>query len=279
MTEVASPPNLLGLYARAAVTAPLHRGDQLPATELVLRDQAIDAGHLAAYQRVCGFRVQDVLPPTYLHVLAFPLAVAVMVDRGFPFPLAGLVHVANVIEHRRPVDADERVTLRVHAADLRRHESGRQVDLLTEASADGETVWRERSTYLKRGARTSRAGARRVGDPPPGPAGLIRVPADTGRRYAAVSGDRNPIHLCRITARVFGFSRAIAHGMWLAARVLSTIEARLPAAYSADVAFKTPVLLPSTVSLVAARVDDGWRLDVRDGRSRKPHLAGTVTPL
>ncbi len=73
--ELATPPSLLPLYARAAATAPLRRGSgsDLPDSELVLRAQRIDADRLAAYQRLCGFRVQDVLPPTYLHVLAFPV--------------------------------------------------------------------------------------------------------------------------------------------------------------------------------------------------------------
>jgi hypothetical protein len=37
------------------------------------------------------------------------------------------------------------------------------------------------------------------------------------------------------------------------------------------------VLLPANVSISAARAGDGWALDVRDTRSGKPHLAGTVT--
>lgn len=275
MIELAAPPNLLGLYARGVLTR--HHGDQLPTTEVVLRDQAVDPDHLAAYQKVCGFRVRDELPPTYLHVLAFPLAVQLMVDPAFPLPLVGLVHLANVIEQRRPVRMDETVSLAVHAADLRRHEAGRTVDLIAEATVAGETVWRSRSTYLRRGKRSGPRPPRTTSAPPAGPTIDIRVPGDIGRRYAAVSGDRNPIHLHPLTARAFGFPRAIAHGMWLKARVLAAVEERLPDAFTVDVAFKTPVLLPSTVRLVAEH-HDGWTLDVRNARSGKPHLAGTITP-
>ncbi len=103
-----------------------------------------------------------------------------------------------------------------------------------------------------------------------------RVPADIGRRYAAVSGDRNPIHLSKLTARLFGFPRAIAHGMWLAARTLAVLEGRLPDAGTVDVAFKAPVLLPSTIAIGARQVEGGWALDVRSARSSKPHLRGSV---
>ena len=276
-TVLDRPPNLLGLYARGLASARRHGGDQLPTTEVALAGQAIDADHLAAYQRVCGFRVRDELPPTYLHVLAFPLAVSLMVDRAFPFPLAGLVHLANVIEQGRPVRLDETVSISVRAADLRAHESGRTVDLIASATVGDETAWRERSTYLRIGKPSKRDRPRAVSNPPTGPAVQIRVPGDIGRRYAAVSGDRNPIHLHPLAARAFGFPRVIAHGMWLQARVLAAVEERLPEAFSVDVAFKTPVLLPSTLALAAVRTDDGrWQLDVRNAKSGKPHLAGSI---
>lgn len=276
MTDVLErPPRLLPLYARRMLAR--HHGDQLPATAVALLDQPIDAQHLADYQSTCGFRIRDELPPTYLHVLAFPLAVTLMVDAAFPFPPAGLVHVANVIEQARAVRADERVSLSVRAADLRSHDAGRSVDLVATATVEDETVWRERSTYLKRERQRGDRPPRTTSEPPAGPVAHIRVPGDIGRRYAAVSGDRNPIHLYPLTARAFGFPRAIAHGMWLKARVLATLEGRLPEALTADVAFKTPVLLPSTVSLIAVPDDGDWRLDVRHAKSGKPHLTGSVT--
>ncbi len=105
---------------------------------------------------------------------------------------------------------------------------------------------------------------------------LVRVPDDIGRRYGAVSGDRNPIHLHALTARAFGFPSAIAHGMWLKARTLAALEGRLPDACTVDVAFKTPVFLPSTVAIAAAPSASGWALDVRNAKSGKPHLTGTV---
>jgi hypothetical protein len=272
-----APPNLMALYARGALGR--HHGDRLPTTQVVLRDQAVDADHLAAYQKVCGFGVRDELPPTYLHMLAFPLAIQVMVEPSFPFPLLGIVHLANVIEQRRPVRLDETMSLAVQAKDLRSHEAGRTVDLIAEATVGDETVWRSRSTYLRRGKRSGPRPPRTASTPPPGPAITIRVPGDIGRRYAAVSGDRNPIHLHPLTARAFGFPRAIAHGMWLKARVLASVEQRLPDGFTVEVAFKTPVLLPSTVSLVAVPDEAGaWALDVRSAKSGKPHLAGSLTP-
>ena len=273
------PPSLGPLYAQAALTGPLHRGDSLPDSVYTLSDQTIDRAHLTDYEKVCRFGVSDVLPPTYLHILAFPLQVALMTERAFPFPLVGMVHLANTITVARPVNADESVTLRVHAENLRPHPSGRQLDLVSEARVADELVWSGRSTYLRRGAAKADGGEKKeraeLADPV-GSVSQIRVPDDIGRRYGAVSGDRNPIHLHTLTAKAFGFPKAIAHGMWLKARTLATLEGRLPDAYTVDVSFKTPVFLPSTIAVAAAQQDGGWNLDVRNAKSGKPHLTGTV---
>jgi acyl dehydratase len=142
-------------------------------------------------------------------------------------------------------------------------------------------VWSSRSTYLRRGTppeKRAGSGAKRpAADAVAGAVSRVPVPGDIGRRYAAVSGDRNPIHLYGLTAKAFGFRSAIAHGMWLAARTLTTLQGRLPDAYTVDVAFKLPVLLPATLAIAAAPTETGWALDVRAAKSGKPHLAGTVT--
>src|SRR5204863_5158090 len=144
----------------------------------------------------CGFRLSERLPPTYPHVLAFPLALSLMTERRFPFALLGMVHIANRVEHRRPLPAGARPSLRVRAESLRPHHRGRQLDVVTEAELDGELAWREVSTYLRRGQGAE--GSRRDGDDDGEAAGEVAavwsVPGDIGRRYAAVSGDRNPIH-------------------------------------------------------------------------------------
>ena len=282
MKTLTAPPSLGSLYARAAATGPLHRGDTLPDSAYELAPQPINSRHLAEYDRVCGFRYADVLPATYLHVLAFPLQVALMTERAFPFPLVGMVHLANSITVHRPVTVADHVAFSVRAADLRAHPAGRQLDLVTEASVDGELVWSGRSTYLRRERSPERGTDGTVKTRPaarPAAGGVqLRVPGDTGRRYAAVSGDRNPIHLYRLTAKAFGFGSAIAHGMWLKARTLATLEGRLPDAYTVAVAFKTPVLLPSTLIVVAEQAGAGWTLDVRNVSSGKPHLSGSVQP-
>jgi acyl dehydratase len=282
--EVDGTPNLTRLLARAVATTPGRSGSELPATRLVHRDVAIDRDDLAAYAEVCGFSLRDALPATYLHMLAFPLSVQIMAGRDFPFALAGLVHVRNRIVHHRPVTADEVVDVAVHLADLRPHPKGRQFDVVAEVTVSDETVWSSRSTYLKRGGGDAAAGddggAAAVDVAALPTTATWSVPADIGRRYGSVSGDRNPIHMSAVAAKAFGFPKAIAHGMWSKARCLAALEGRLPDRYEVDVAFKLPVLLPATVEYATRAVGDQWEFALR-GRSRsgpsRPHLAGLVT--
>jgi hypothetical protein len=274
VVELTSDPG--GLFVKAALgLVPSRRPDTLPDREIARRGVTADLGHLARYDRVCGFRLTGTLPATYPHVLAFPLAMTLMSASDFPFPVVGLVHVANRITVRRPLDAAEKIDLLVRAENLRSHDRGRVFDVVATASAGDENVWTGVSTYLSKNAGKRDGSAKRDHPPMPVPTAVWKVPAGIGGDYAGVSGDHNPIHTSRIGARLFGFPRPIAHGMWSKARCLAALEGRLPAEYTVDVAFKQPILLPARVGFTASPRADGWefRLD-----TERPHLAGLVTP-
>jgi acyl dehydratase len=253
----------------------------LPDLTLARKDVAVDARHVAAYAEVCGFPSKDTLPLPYLHMLAFPLHMSMLTDREFPFPAMGMVHVENTITQHRAVTARERYDVSVSAANLRPHTKGRVFDMLTEIKVDGEVVWDEVSTYLRRGAGDEAAsGGMEV--PVVSEGGVEwRLPADLGRRYASVSGDRNPIHLYGVTAKAFGFPRQIAHGMWSKARCIAAVENRLPDAVRVEVAFKTPVLLPATVRFASTPAVDGRGLgfSLVNPRNEAPHVAGRAVGL
>ena len=265
------------LAAGAALGKLRRRPEAVPDTQQWRAGIEIDRKHLAAYDRVCGFALSDTLPPTYPHVLAFPLAIELIASREFPFGALGLVHVGNQIEQLRPLRADETLDLLVWCERLADHPRGRTIDLVAEGSVGGEPVWRDRSTYLHREKGSSKDSSKDRAEPPA--ANVIwDVPGDTGRRYASVSGDRNPIHMHSLAARLFGQPGAIAHGMWSKARCLAALEGHLPEAFKVDVAFKLPVRLPAKVAFSTHRDEGVRRFALHDARSGKPHLDGTLTP-
>jgi acyl dehydratase len=285
-----SSPSILPLYARAA--APMipgasllpfvpGGGGEIPELDLVLEGVRADSADVSAYAKVCGFALRDSLPVTYPHVLAFPLHMAVMADGGFPFGAVGLVHVENRIEQHRRIGSDEELTIRVRPTKLAPHAKGQTFSLLTEVSVDGEKAWESTSTMLRRGKGDAGASASEtfLTVSPTTPASAEwKLGGDLGRRYAGVSGDRNPIHMHSLTAKPLGFPAAIAHGMWTKARCLAALDSRLPDAFAIDVRFRKPILLPSRVEFASATEGEQIAFTVRNARKQTPHLDGRVTP-
>lgn len=242
-----------------------------------------DVPRLAAYVRLCGFGLSDIVPATWLHVQTFPLQVAVMARPEFGYPLVGIVHVSNAMTSYRPVKVTEALALQVRTGELWAHRRGAVVELVGEALAGDELVWRGSSRYLIRGVEVDGAPPAPSAGPDvaagewPEPTQVWRLPADLGRRYARVSGDVNPIHTTPLVARLAGFRRPLVHGMWSHARALAGLAGRLPAAYDTEVAFTRPVLLPGRVGL-SLRADGPVIRFALLGRESAVHLTGTVTP-
>lgn len=282
-------PSLNAALVRGAVTSPFKRagrpGATLPADRAVLPAAPIAAGPLASYRRICGFTEPDTLPLTYPHVLGFPLAMRLMTARRFPLPVVGLVHTWIEITRHRTLHPADRPELTVYAESLAPHRRGTEVTMVTEARLAGEPVWESRSGYLSRHeTHTGPVPTTRTGPAPadtgPAPTHTTpvpelpalaewRLPGDLGRRYGAASGDRNPIHLYPLTARLFGFPRAIAHGMWTVARCLA--EAPRPDdVHGVRADFRAPVLLPATVTYAA----DATGFQLRS--AGRLHLTGRI---
>jgi acyl dehydratase len=295
-----SPPNLLALYGKAALGGiPMAdkvpflgiggRSKDVPETTLVIGEATVDVDRLADYCRVCGFTLRDTLPITYPHMLAFPLHMSLMTEEDFPFGGIGLVHIANEITQHRPIKLSETMEIRVSATPLEPHPKGKQFAFVSEVRVGSELVWESRSTTLSRGG-----GGEEGAEGTKGPFESIdfaalpaaaewKLDAGLGRRYGAVSGDRNPIHMSEWTAKPLGFPKAIAHGMWTKARALAALEAETPDAARAEVRFKRPILLPARVSFASAPNSGpgaaAIAFAVRDARKGVPHLEGLLSPL
>jgi acyl dehydratase len=281
-TELDSTPSFKRLYAQAVAAPLLPGGDpELPSRRVVLRGAALDPARVAEYSRVCGFVLRSEAPGTYPHVLAFPLHLDLMTDRSFPFSVLGLVHIANRIEVTRPIPLGSSLDIAVRAEGLRSHRRGRQFDLLTEARLDGEPAWSSRTTYLHREGGDGNGGARpeseKAPEPPLQMTAEWKIPGDVGRRYAAVSGDRNPIHMHPLSARLFGFPSAIAHGMWTKARCLAAFDGRLGEEYVIEAEFKAPLRIPGRARFLSEAKDGGrvFRVEAPDGA--RSHLVGSIS--
>jgi acyl dehydratase len=289
-------PGLLGSYGKAALAAiPLAGkapflpggGGPLPSRVLRRTTARLEPEELQALRDVTQDR-SGALPLLAPHMLAFPLHMQGMTDGAFPYPAIGTVHLDNLVERTRPIAPDELLNVDVRFVGPYTHRKGATFTIETTATSGGELIWRERSTMLRIGAKvpggTGELPALQVpgqdGAPPEATTETWALPESLGRTYGAVSGDRNPIHLHPLSAKAFGFPRAIAHGMWTASRMAAAFGDDLPDAASLAVRFERPILLPSSVQLARWTSDsatdllvlskDGSRIHARARLSEGP---------
>ncbi|MFB1428067.1 MaoC family dehydratase [Micrococcus endophyticus] len=292
-TELAAPPSLAGLYARAAGQAAKDaltrrsRPAVLPEREVVVTGHRIPRAAVAAWRDAVGPADPASLPSVLVHTQVFGAAMELMADPEFPLPLPGMVHLTNTVLHRRPVPAETALRVTARAVGLVPHHAGTAVDVAVTVEgpvpAGGEAVlWEGVSRYLAKGVHlTGLRPERPAREEFTAPARTAewRLGAGAGRRYADVSGDWNPIHLTGVSARLFGMKGAIAHGMLLAARML---QGREPAAggFRWEIEFDAPVVLPGTVAVRYEPADgQGTRVIGWDGRRGRRHFTGRIAPL
>ncbi len=272
--DLPAPPALPALFLRAALRRRV-TGRHLP--ELGVRCQVtVDPQHLARYRQVCGFTDDHRLPAPYPHILAFALQMQLLTDPRFPFPLLGLVHLENHIRVLRPLGGLGPFTVSVHVQALQAHDKGVTFSLITQLHDQLGLLWEGDSRILCRALRME-------GQPVERDAGAAlpqrtlahwRAPADIGRRYARIAGDYNPIHMFAATAKMFGFPRAIAHGLWNKGRAIAELGTRLPAAgYEVSVRFQKPVLLPADVRLLSSEPAANGQFSLL-GDDERVHMTG-----
>lgn len=235
----------------------------------------IDRAHVLRYREAFGFAA-DTIPLTFLYLLAQRAQLAAMLDRPIPFRIPGLIHVENRLTMHGPVSIDAPLALTTSLRLPPAAPNGALSCVLETRAFDGERLaFACDSTYLiRRGSRVGRSDAPQPAPPSGAALGQWRIASDAGRRYAALSGDWNPIHLWPWSARLMGMQRPIIHG----AHTLARACALLQAASGSEIAsvwcrFRHPVALGAQVTLLhGGRA--GSFVAMCDGR---PALEGQLT--
>ncbi|BDX07221.1 MaoC family dehydratase [Planctobacterium marinum] len=256
-----------------------------------------DVQQVAAFNQVVAWQNADFLPPTWLQVSAFSGYLNLLSDPAFPFSPLGLVHVANQITVFKPLPVTEQYQLNCTLGNYQAHNKGVLFEIQLEVKIAGERVYQGKATNLaitKHSNKTPETESTTSGQltslgllTPSGQSTSLNsselanwnLASDVGRRYARVSGDYNPIHLYPLMAKLFGFRRHIAHGMYLKASALSKLlEDREASPCSAQITFRKPVFLPARLSLLAAELAVG-RHDFELTHNGQLHAFGCVSRL
>lgn len=255
---------------------------ELPGVEAAVTT-AIDRARHAQFVHLVGDTVTSHVHPGYIHAIGFPLTMSLLVRKDFPLPLLGMLHITNQVTQTRGIGDGEELVMVASVENARPHYAGTLIDCVVRVSADGEEVLVDRSGYLVRGS--DFAGERperpeRVDFVPGTPTSVWNLGGDTGRKYAQVSGDGNPIHLSKVSAKPFGFDRPIVHGMYSASRAYSATGVGNDGPRDWFVEFEAPVSLPGTVQFRTVRDGaevsyEGWRAAKGDKPARR-HFNGYV---
>jgi NAD(P)-dependent dehydrogenase (short-subunit alcohol dehydrogenase family)/acyl dehydratase len=275
-------------------TLPLGHAQTLAPIEVLQPGVRIDPFRLARFRDVCGNPDNGFLvPPAYPECLFLgPMAEAVLSDT-FPFSPFGLIHIRQQITLILPIDPGTTLDLSCKLIEIRETHRGVEVDFTMRADVAGAEAWNGTATLLSRNkqARSGLGRGRHGSAIPPWISKeesfqSIRVRAleDTGRRYASASGDWNPHHLYTATARLLGYRRPIAHGMWTFARALAAIETKRPfrLPIEADASFKRPIFLPAEIEIrlvdqqPEGNIAHTVRFEARDAHSGEPHMTGSM---
>jgi acyl dehydratase len=270
MTTRELPKNGPGVLARAAFSF-RRKARPLPKSfENSYQSLPIDQGHLARYQSFIGFTQTQHVPLSYFYFFAQRAQLSTMLDRRFTYPVPGLVHVANAMQLVEPIDLLQPLYISIEAKQQPPDATGRLYILFDVLiSQRGKLKIKCDSRYLgKRGQSPSVSNhansplnevnpatvAEEKAEKALMPNASWTLPDDLGRRYAALSGDHNPIHLWPWSARLFGFKRPIAHGMYSIAKVQALLEDHFAARVDhLSANFIKPALLPGHVQLAVDR--------------------------
>ena len=273
-------PPLPGMLMRAVPTV-VRSGkvaDQIANIQARFHLPAIDQDNLKAYHETFPGLV-SAIPLNYFYLVAQRAHLAAMLDKSFPWPILGMVHVGNKMQQLASINPHAAFELAVTIEMPERAATRKRVRpvYVVEFLQDNHCVVRCESTYqVGSGGKTP--ASRRVREESLNlnqwqALNIWDLDSAQGRRYAKLSGDYNPIHLHPWLSRWFGFAQPIIHGMYSVARVQADIEKHMQQPVQLiDVAFKRPLALPNQV--VSHLHHDLGKFLISDAQGAKSYLEG-----
>jgi hypothetical protein len=254
-SQGAGLPSLPASFARSTALwkRPAGATTVLPDQESSIEGWQPSRERLAEYRALLGSGAE--LPIAFPQVPIMAMTMDLVSRWSFPVRAMGMVHMGAIVEALAPLPAAAAWDLRCWSTPGRHVRAGLEFDVWGEVSVEGTVAWRSRAMYLSR-SRSASGGQESAVPVPPSDGPWSRTlalpaPEGTGRAFGRVSGDINPIHLHQVPARAFGFPRAIAHGWWIAGRVAALLELdEAVPGRTLEIAFRRPVLLPSTPDLL-----------------------------
>ncbi|KXI28685.1 MaoC family dehydratase [Paraglaciecola hydrolytica] len=227
----------------------------LPSERYWVEAITLDLHKIKAFNQLTAWHHSDIVHPGFLHTVAFPLQLKLMLHKDFPFSMMGIVHIANMIEQYQTIAPTSQIEVCCQLAEIRQLKIGCLFSIETEFFIKQQRVLRAKHQYLRRADKVTKPRTKLAPETDWQGANAAQhwpLPSSLGWQYAKCSQDYNPIHLHPLSAKLLGFKQHIAHGMWMKSRAFSALcdahPAKLQGALSCDVEFKKPLFLPNSIT-------------------------------
>ncbi|MBU8849423.1 MAG: hypothetical protein KOO65_09545 [Desulfobacterales bacterium] len=291
VVEIKKLPSMKFVFLKALLISPFRsntiKDDAIVnRTQIILKNYLPDKKLITNYRTVCSFSEDrpDIIPISYLQTLFIGLLGRFITSSFFPINPLGLIQTFQSFEQKRPVATDETFDLVCTLESIKKTEKGIETDFTLEAISGDKVVWQGISTFFTRSRIKKKKKSKRRDETILTKRETLFVPSDTGRKYALVSGDYNPHHLYSLLAKLFGFKKAIAHGMWSLARVIASLEKKfgIHDSVAVEASFKLPIFMPATTVLgyecqnKKKSQQTTIIFELRDKQKELPHIKGRL---
>lgn len=251
--ELERMPNIYGTFSKVIFKGSQANEDANKLSSLSIAAQldnfCAEPEHLAGFNKVIEWQ-GSAFPATYFQVATFPLALKLLCHKQFPFRALGIIHLSNTIQQFSMIPEAAPLTLTCEIGNFVRHKKGMTFDICSKVFLDDKTLWQAVATNLVRQNNVSAVKSTPHGEVMRGEnTENLVFSHDIGRIYGKTSKDLNPIHLWPLTAKLFGFKRPIAHGMYSLARCASILLPVNCNEYEIAVNFIKPIYLPNEIQL------------------------------
>ncbi|HEX7899445.1 MAG TPA: SDR family NAD(P)-dependent oxidoreductase [Planctomycetota bacterium] len=215
---------------------------------------------MAAYNEVVGDPDSPIFPVT---LIKEPFT-KFFSDPDFTGDFTRMVHGEQVFVFHKPLKALDLLSVRGRVLSIEDKGSGQLLNFGTKVYCEGELRVEMESRLFFRGDAKAAAGEKAAPPARPAPDKTFDTMtfADLPKRYAAVSGDDNPIHLDEALAKSVGFKGVILHGLCTLARVAKQLPRPL---HRLEVRFNKPVYPGETLRTSLWSSDGGLAFETVNG--------------
>lgn len=234
----------------------IRKGTRLPETGISVAHRyeqvLISPEKLEGFNQYFGFT--KMLPLPFLYLFAQRVQAALMLDPAYTLSIPGTIHLTNQLQQLAPIDPTAPFDLEGQG-NVAYKPTGSllpsfqvrffQHNTLVAQCSSGYLVKRKNKS---RESRSTRTAPEPLSNPYFHETWVLE--SHTGKTYAQVSDDHNPIHKSKTAARLAGFKSPLVQGWYLVSRAARSLELQLGRpAKAIQVNFIKPVLLPGSCVL------------------------------